>query len=120
MGKFFAKTIATAVAVLFASYILKGVHIDGTLTALIVAVVLGLLNSFIKPILVVLTIPITMLTLGLFLLVINVLIVKWAAYLVNGFSVEGWFTPLIFSFVVSLVSSFIEAFIGKDEKEERS
>src|SRR5882757_1751808 len=97
MGKFFAKTVATALAVLFAAYILKGVHVDGTGTALIVALVLGLLNSFIKPILIILTIPITIFTLGLFLLVINILIVKWAADLVDGFSVDGWFTALIFS-----------------------
>lgn len=120
MGKFFAKTVATAVAVLFAAYILKGVQVDGTLTALIVALVLGLLNSFIKPILIILTIPITIVTLGLFLLVINILIVKWAADIVSGFTVDGWFTALIFSLVVSLVSSFIEALIGKDKKEERS
>jgi putative membrane protein len=117
MGKFFAKTIATAVAVLFAAYILKGVHIDSTLTALIVAVVLGLLNSFIKPILIILTIPITIVTLGLFLLVINIIIVKWVAGLVPGFTVDGWFSALIFSLVVSFVSSIIEAIIGTDKKD---
>ncbi|MES2331937.1 MAG: phage holin family protein [Bacteroidota bacterium] len=120
MGKFFAKTVATALAVLFGAYILKGVHVDGTLTALIVAAVLGLLNSFIKPVLIILTIPFTLITLGLFLLVINILIVKLAAALVSGFTVDGWFTALIFSFVVSLVSSFIEAFIGTDKERERS
>ena len=117
MGKFFAKTIATAVAVLFAAYILKGVHVDSTVTALIVAVVLGLLNSFIKPILIILTIPITIVTLGLFLLVINIIIVKWAAGLVPGFTVDGWFTALIFSLVVSFVSSIIEAIIGTNKKD---
>ncbi len=118
MGKFFAKTIATAVAVLFAAYILKGVEVDSTITALIVAIVLGLLNSFIKPILIVLTIPITIITLGLFLLVINIIIIKWAASLVTGFSVDGWFSALIFSLVVSFVSSLIEALIGSNKKEE--
>ena len=116
MGKFFAKTIATAVAVLFAAYILNGVHVDTTVTALIVAVVLGLLNSFIKPILIILTIPITLLTLGLFLLVINIIIVKWAANLVPGFTVDGWFAALLFSLVVSIVSSIIEGIIGTDDK----
>lgn len=118
MGKFFAKTIATAVAVLFAAYILKGVEVDSTLTALLVAIVLGLLNSFIKPILIVLTIPITIVTLGLFLLVINIIIIKWVASLVPGFSVDGWFSALIFSLVVSFVSSLIEALIGSNQKEE--
>jgi putative membrane protein len=118
MGKFFAKTIATALAVLFAAYVLKGVQVDSTVTALLVALVLGLLNSFIKPILVVLTIPITILTLGLFLLVINIFIVKWVASLVPGFTIAaGWFTPLIFSLVVSFVASIIEAIIGTNKRE---
>ena len=117
MGKFFAITIATAVAVLFAAYILKGVYVDTTVTALIVALVLGLLNSFIKPILVVLTIPITILTLGLFLLVINIIIVKWVAGIVPGFTVNGWFSALLFSLVVSFTSSLIEAIIGNDDKK---
>lgn len=116
MGRFFAKTIATAVAVLFAAYILRGVHIDSTLTALLVAVVLGLLNSFIKPILIVLTIPITLVTLGLFLLVINIIIVKWVAGLVPGFTVDSWWSALVFSLVVSVVSSVIEGLIGRDDR----
>jgi putative membrane protein len=65
MIKFITKAILTSVAVLFAAYILNGVTIDSTLTAMMVAVVLGLLNTFIKPILIVLTIPITIFTLGL-------------------------------------------------------
>lgn len=112
MGKFFAKTVATAVAVLFAAYILKGVHVNSGVTALLVALVLGLLNSFVKPLFIILTIPITILTLGLFLLVINILIVKWAATIVPGFSVDGWVAALVFSIVVSFVSSLIEALIG--------
>lgn len=115
MGKFFAKTIATALAVLVAAYVLKGVNVDSTLTALFVAIVLGLLNSFIKPILIILTIPITIFTLGLFLLVINIIIVKMAASLVTGFTVDSWIAALLFSLVVSIVSSIIEAVIGTDE-----
>jgi putative membrane protein len=79
---------------------------------LIVAVVLGLLNSFVKPIFIILTIPITIFTLGLFLLVINVIIVKLAASLVAGFAVDGWIPALLFSLVVSIVSSLIEKLIG--------
>ena len=120
MGKFFAKTIATAVAVLFAAYVLKGVHVDSTITALVVAIVLGLLNSFIKPILILLTIPITIFTLGLFLLVINILIVKFAADLVDGFTVDGWLAALLFSLVVSFVSSIIEALIGTNQNRDQS
>ena len=118
MGKFFAKTVATALAVLVAAYILKGVHVDSTVTALIVALVLGLLNSFIKPILIILTIPITIVTLGLFLLGINIIIVKLAANLVSGFTVDGWVAALLFSIVVSFVSSLIEAIIGTDDSNK--
>jgi putative membrane protein len=119
MGRFFIRTITTALAVLLAAYLLKGVQINGTLTAIIVAFALGLLNTFVKPILVILTIPITVVTLGLFLLVINILIVKMVDDLVVGFSVSGWFTALIFSFIVSFTGSLIEKLIGvPKEKEE--
>jgi putative membrane protein len=119
MGKFFAKTIATAVAVIVAAYILKGVYVDNTVTALIVALVLGLLNAFVKPILVILTIPITIFTLGLFLLVINILMVKLAANIVPGFDVDGWLPALLFSLVVSVVTSIIEGLIGKPDDRRR-
>lgn len=119
MGKFFAKTIATTVAVLVAAYILKGVYVDDTITALLVAVVLGLLNSFVKPILILLTIPFTIVTLGLFLLVINIIIIKLAAGIVPGFRVEGWLAALLFSLVVSLVTAIIEGVIGTNEDRRR-
>ncbi len=115
MIKFLSKTLITSVAVLAAAYVLSGVHIDSTLTAILVAAVLGLLNNFIKPILVILTIPITIITLGLFLLFINILIIKWAAEIVPGFKVDGWLSALLFSLVVSLVTSFIEGLIRSNE-----
>jgi putative membrane protein len=118
MGKFFAKTIATAVAVIVAAYLLGGVHVDDTLTAIVVAIVLGLLNSFIKPILIILTIPITLFTLGLFLLVINIIIVKLAAGIVPGFVVDSWWAALLFSFIVSVVSSIIEGLIGTPDRKK--
>ena len=122
MIKFITKAILTSVAVLFAAYILDGVSVDSTLTAMIVAVVLGLLNTFVKPILIVLTIPITIFTLGLFLFVINILIVYWASEIVPGFKVNGWGWALLFSLIVSFTSSFLERLInkyGSREKEEK-
>jgi Predicted membrane protein len=110
---FITKILATAVAVLIAARFLSGIHIDGVLTAVLVAVVLGLLNTFIKPILIILTIPITVITLGLFLLVINVLIIKWAADIVPGFKVDNWMWALLFGFIVSIISSFINGLIKK-------
>ena len=107
------------VAVIVAAYILKGIHVDSTLTAFFVALVLGLLNSFVKPIFVILTIPITLFTLGLFLLVINILMVKLAAGIVPGFEVDGWVAALLFSLVVSIVTSIIEGLIGRDDNRNR-
>ncbi len=118
MINFLTKTLITSVAVLAAAFILSGVHIDSTVTAILVAAVLGLLNSFVKPILVLLTIPITIFTLGLFLLVINILIIKWAADIVPGFRVDGWFSALLFSIIVSLVSSFIEGLIKSNQPND--
>lgn len=120
MGRFFIRTIATSLAVLLAAYLLKGVEVNDTLTALIVAFTLGLLNTFVKPLLVLLTIPITIVTLGLFLLVLNVLIVLFVDDLVSGFSVSSWLVALIFSFIVSFVTSLIEGLIGipKDKDDD--
>jgi putative membrane protein len=117
MIRFFLKTMVTAVAVLTASYVLDGVNVDSTLTAILVAIVLGLLNSFIKPILIILTIPISIVTLGLFLLVINILIVKWASDLVPNFTVDGWWSALLFSIIVSVVSSVIDGLIKTQQEE---
>ena len=110
MIHFLSKTLITSVAVLIAYFLLKnhGVYIDGTSTAILVAIVLGLLNSFVKPILIILTIPISIVTLGLFLLVINIIIIKLASEIVPGFKVDGWLPALLFSFIVSFVSSIIQ------------
>jgi len=102
---FIIKILVTALAVFVADYFLDGVHInDDAKTVIIVALVLALLNAIVKPILIILTIPITLITLGLFLLIINALMVKWAAALVDGFTVDGWLNAVLFSLIVSFVS----------------
>jgi putative membrane protein len=83
-------------------------------TAIIVALVLALLNTFIKPILVILTIPVTIITLGLFLLVINILIIKWTDRLVGGFTVDGWLSALLFSLIVSLVTWMLSGLVDRE------
>lgn len=106
------RILISAVAVYVASLFIPGISVTGGVsTYLVVAIVLGLLNAFIKPILTILTIPITIITLGLFLIVINVLMVYLAAYLVPGFSVSGFIAALLFSIVVSLVTSLIDAVV---------
>ncbi len=117
MQKFITKTLITSVAVLIASVMLSGINVPDAQTALLVAVVLGLLNTFVKPVLVILTIPITLFTLGLFLFVINIIIVKWVATLVPGFAVKSWWAALWFSIIVSFFTSIIEGFIKTDDRK---
>ncbi|XZF15140.1 phage holin family protein [Chitinophagaceae bacterium MMS25-I14] len=102
------RLIINTLAVFAASYILPGIHVHNFTTAIVVAVVLALLNAFLKPLLVLLTIPVTIVTLGLFLLVINAVIVLICAELVHGFRVDGFFYALLFSLVISLFSSIME------------
>ena len=115
--QFLGKILVTAVAAIMVSYLLPGVSIDSSVTAIILAVVLALLNGFVKPILIVLTIPITILTLGLFLLIINIVIIKWASEIVPGFSVRNWWSALLFSLLLSVVTAPIENLIGANKKK---
>ena len=106
------RILISAVAVYVASLFIPGIQVSGGAgTYLIVAIVLGFLNAFIKPILTILTIPITIVTLGLFLLVLNVLMVYLTDYLVSGFHVTGFIAALLFSIVVSIVTSLIDAIV---------
>jgi putative membrane protein len=105
---FIVRLFFTWIAIIIASYILPGIHISDFISALIAAAVLALLNTFIKPLLIILTIPITILTLGLFLLVINALIVMMGAHLVPGFTVDSFWWALGFSLVVSVIVSLLE------------
>ena len=109
------RIIISAVVAFALSYILSGVHIQSFVTALVLAIVLGLLNIFVKPILVILTLPITIFTFGLFLFVINALIILLAARFVNGFQVDGFWWALLFSLLLSILTSF---FYKKSTKEE--
>jgi putative membrane protein len=84
-------------------------------TALIVAVVLGLLNIFIKPILVILTLPVTLLTLGLFLLVINAIMILLCTKIVGGFEVDTFWTALLFSIILSVLQSIVLSVTGGDK-----
>lgn len=107
------RLVATALLVMLLSYFLPGVGVDGFFSALVVAVVLGLLNLFIKPILVLFTLPVTVLTFGLFLLVINALMIMLVDYLVDGFRVTSFLTAFLFSLILSIVQSLIFS-SGKD------
>jgi putative membrane protein len=98
--------LLSGLAVLLTSYLLPGVHVENYGYALLVAVLLSLANLFIKPVLVVLTIPVTILTFGLFLLVINVLIVLLVdAIIPSGFEVDGFWWGLAFSLILAIFNS---------------
>lgn len=96
--------ILSAIAILVASQILPGVHVAGFVTALAVALVLGIINAIIKPVIVILTLPINILTLGLFTLVINAALVMLTSAIVLGFRVDGFLWALIFSILLSVIN----------------
>ena len=105
--EFLTLWIVSAVIILLLSYILPGITVAGFVTALLVALVWGLLNAFIKPVLILLTLPINILTLGLFTFVINALLVMLVAAIVPGFRVANFWWALLFSIILSLVMSLI-------------
>jgi putative membrane protein len=109
------KILLTAVAVIILEYILPGITVKSYWSAVWVAIVLSLLNLFIKPVLVVLTFPITIVTLGLFLLVINAVIIKMAAYFIDGFSVKNIWWALAFSLLLSLLQSILHSPLKKEK-----
>ena len=103
----------TAVFVLIIAHFMPGIKVVNIYSALMVAAVLGLLNIFVKPILVLFTLPATILTFGLFLLVINAIIILLCAELVSGFSVSSFWSALLFSLVLSLLQSLVSGLTGK-------
>ncbi len=103
------KILISGLAVLITSYLLPGVAVEGMTSAVIVAAVLALLNAVIKPIMIILTFPVTILTLGLFLLVINACVILLASELVPGFSVDGFWWALLFSIILSMVNAIFDS-----------
>lgn len=116
---FLIKIIISTLSVLVASYILKGVQVDSFTTALIVAMVLGLLNVVLKPILFLLSLPAILFSFGLFLIVINVAIILIADRLIEGFHVNGFWWALLFSVVMWIVSSILNMIKQQDEQTEK-
>ena len=113
---FIIRLLITAATAYVLSMILSGVHIDSYVTALLFAFVLALLNTFLKPLLILLTLPITIITIGLFLFVINALIIIIADKFIDGIKVDGFFWALIFSLILSIFSSATDAAMKEDKK----
>jgi putative membrane protein len=112
----FLKILITAFAVVVLSYVLPGVTVSGYFSAIIVAAVIALLNMFVRPVLIFFTLPATLVTLGLFLFVINAVIILLADKLVSGFAVSGFWVALLFSILLS----FLRSFLFKLFKEEKN
>ena len=113
---FILKLLLNAVAVFVLAEILNGVYVDDYITSILVAVVLSILNALVKPILVILTLPVTILSLGLFLFIINALIILLADRLIDGFSVDGIWTALLFSILLCILQSLLHSFLKSDKK----
>lgn len=108
--------LLSAVALVVSAKLVPGVHLTSFGTALVVALVLGLLNAVVRPMLVFFTLPLTVVTLGLFLLVINGAMVLLAARFIDGFAVDGWWPAILMALVVSAVSWVLGFFFGSDER----
>lgn len=107
------RILLTAIAVMVIANFLPGVTVASASSAIILAVVLGLLRVTIRPLLILLTLPITILTLGLFLFVINALIIMLASSLVGGFAVSGFWIAMLFSLLLSVFQSILYSFLKK-------
>ena len=107
--------IVNTLALLLVSNVVPNIHYRSWVTLAIAAAVLGLLNVLVRPILYLITLPITILTLGLFLVILNAVMLKLAAALVPGFDVNGWWAAILGSLLLSIVSMVTDS-IGRDEK----
>lgn len=115
--KYLLKMVITAMTVVICSYLMSGIHVKNFLTALVVSIVLSLLNTFLKPLLIVLTIPITIFTLGIFLLFINAIIIYFTDVLIDGFQVDSVWWAIGLSIILAFVNSTITVQVIKDDKD---
>lgn len=99
-------------AIIVTSYLLDGIHVSGFFSALFAAAVLGILNAFFRPVILILTLPVNILTMGLFTFVINALLLKMASGVISGFNVEGFWPAVFGALLISVVSWLINGFIN--------
>ena len=115
--KLIVKILLTAIAVVIIAEFLPGVEIANYSSAIVVAIVLGLLRVTVKPLLIFFTLPATIVTLGLFLLVINAVIILLADYFVSGFAVSGFWIALLFSLLLSLFQSVLYSLLNENKEK---
>ncbi len=116
--RFIVKILINALAIMLAAEILPGINVENFLGAALVALLLAVLNVTLKPVLILLTIPITIVTLGLFLLVINALMILIASNLISGFQVDNFWWALLFSIVMALINSVLENLAAPKSKRQ--
>jgi len=114
--KYIVQLLVNALAIIIIAKLLPGTTINSLFTAICVALILSVLNLFVKPILVILTLPITLLTFGLFLLVINAIIINMSAYFISGFTISSLWVALFFSLLLSVLQSVLASVFGIDKK----
>jgi len=110
--KFLVNLVLNALAIMLTAYFLPGIHVDGFVSALLLAAVLAVLNVTVKPVMVILTIPVSVLTLGLFLIVINAGVILLADYFIPGTNIDGFWWAIIFGFIVSIFNSIFFSLAG--------
>jgi len=113
MNGIFIRWLALTAAVLIASYLMDGIRISGFFSAFFAAAILGILNAILRPIALVLTLPINVLSLGLFTFVINALMLKLASGIISGFDVHGFWTAVFGSLLISIISWMLTSFINE-------
>ena len=111
MGLLVRWLVLTA-AIMFASYLISGIEVTGFFSALFAAAILGVLNVFFRPILLILTLPINILTLGFFTFIINAVLLKMASGVISGFVVHGFWSAVFGGFIISVVSWLLNSFIN--------
>ena len=105
--------LTTTAAIVAAAYLLDGIHVSGFFSAVFAAAVLGILNAFLRPIALLLTLPINILSLGLFTFIINALMLKMASGLIPGFNIYGFWTAIFGSLLISVISWLLNSFISE-------
>jgi putative membrane protein len=119
MMGFLIRWLILTIAIIIASYLLEGIHISGFFSAFFAAAALGILNALFRPVLILLTLPINILTLGLFTFIINALMLKMASGVIPGFEVYGFWTAVFGSLIISVVSWLLNSFISDRGRVER-
>lgn len=118
MKGFLVRWLVLTVAIVFASYLISGIHVSGFFSALFAAAILGILNVFFRPILFILTLPINILTLGLFTFVINALMLKMASGVISGFEVHGFWSAVFGALVISAFNWILNSLINERGRVE--